>query len=290
MATVIGYIYNTSRILTFSSTADFSVDGIYWTEYYLPACNTSLNRFIGLIASQDMAASYIYANWMNQEMPGSLVEVPGNSGGEGGGYGNSHMICSSYLEGLVDCIKAHGSTANDQNTPRGISTGHPYLSDTWKYMLTMDSTAPVDTGSLSTCELNDCNLSLALFLMCFTPIILGISAAIVVCFLASSWGPNSLSLAMEYRNWIQLVKLFLSVLLVSVGPSVGVVYVFIKSKSRYLFYFGQVVGALIGINAGVVLIFVLCLKFLVKRDGEGEDGKKQRPTNLLLEEGPSSTT
>ena len=66
-----------------------------------------------------MAASYIYANWMNQEMPGSLVEVPGNSGGEGGGYGNSHMICSSYLEGLVDCIKAHGSTTNDQNTPRG---------------------------------------------------------------------------------------------------------------------------------------------------------------------------
>ena len=280
MATVIGYIYNTSRILAFSSTVDASLDGTYWTKEYLPECNTSLNRFIGLIASQDPAANSIHDNWMNQEILGSLVKVPGNSGGEWGGYGNSHMVCTTYVEGLVNCLKAHGSTANDMNTPRDISTGHPYLSNTWKYMFTIDPAAPVDAGSLSTCELKPCNIILAVFLMCFTPIILGIFAAIIVCLLASSRGPNSLRLPMPYRKWSTSAKIFFSVLLVSVGPSVGVVYVFIKSTSRYLFYFGQVTGALVGINAGVVLIFVVILKFAFKRDGGDDNSSK--PTNLLL--------
>ena len=283
MATVIGYIFNTSRILTFSSTGDQSIDGTYWTEEYLPVCNTSLNRFIGLIAAEDFAATSIHANWVNQMMSGSLVEVPGNSGGEGGGYGNSHMICTTYLHGPVDCFKAHGSTANDAYTPKDISTGHPYLSDTWKYMFTLDPNAPNYSSSLSTCVLKDCNLVLALFLICFTPIILGISAATVVCLLASK-GPPSIRISVEHRSWIRAISLFFSVLMVSVGPSVGVVYVYVTSKSRYLFYFSQVTCTLIGINMGVVCIFLLYLKYFTKKDEEGGEGVKVDEThNRMLE-------
>ena len=258
MATVIGYMFNTSRILMFSSTVDDGINGYYWTQEYLSTCNTSLNRFIGLVASHDFVGDGVVNNWRLEQVNGTLVNIPQNSVG----YGNSHMLCSTYLSGLVDCFKAHGSTVNDLNTPRAISTGSPFLSDTWKYMLTLDVDAPVDTTSLSVCDIQECNIRLSMFLMCFTPISLGLFTAFLTVY-TTTRGSDTLLLPQEKRTWRNMACVFLCVLMLSVGPSTGVVFVYFTSQSRYLFYYTQVTGALVGINAGVFIIFIISLKYFI---------------------------
>lgn len=164
-AVAIGYLFNTSRIVSLSGSTDFPISSYLWAEDFSSEKNTSAERFFGLVAYNEEASKIIVDNWnaVPYSSPGGAVDVPATGSSM---YSYSHQLCSTLPN---NCFFSHGSTGKDTR-----------LSDEWTYMLNVDVSIPVDYLSpVKFCPLSPCNpiremviLLVALILMGIVPVIL----------------------------------------------------------------------------------------------------------------------
>ena len=171
-AVAIGYLYNTSRIISLSGSTDFPVGSTNyrWSQDLSDNKNTSANRFFGLVAYNEEASQYIVDNW--QATPYSSPEGRGPvvvPTSQSHGYTYSHQLCSTLPN---NCIFSHGSTGKDTR-----------LSDVWSYMLTTDiNVTPSNSELLSAkiCQLKPCNPGKEKVVLIILLVLMGIVPVVVL--------------------------------------------------------------------------------------------------------------
>lgn len=148
-ATLIGYLYNSYKILTFSSTCDKPLDGYYWTHSPPEPRVSDSSKFFGFIHKIDPIC-YAEDNWNEGGYLSRLITVDASN------QGGSRQLCSNWW---VDCYSAHGSTIVDHSVPRQWN-GKILISDTWSFLLSADPNDSVkysgDSGQ--ECKMDHCNI------------------------------------------------------------------------------------------------------------------------------------